>query len=179
MTGKTPDVHFVNDQIFNRSFQRFVAFPVEIFKNQPRTERIKFIPVGRSQPGISSSDCFCIRVGEDFTRVETMPCFGLERSIHPVTVFQGFVIEIENNHGIYIPDHELLRKWNFGKRLLCIFFEQNQCARSCRTRINREINAVGNHCCTKWQHMSPPVFYSLKLMRWVVINSGIEFGHGV
>ena len=110
------------------------------------------------------------------SRVETVSGAGVERTIHPVAVFDTVGIEVENGHGIDIAHAEFRRERNLGEWTLGTFFKKDEDAAGGVGRVDRKVNSPGNQACTEGKRMTvTQTKYTVVVRRVVLADFGHEF----
>ncbi len=174
MLGKAADVHFVDDQVFDRGFERMVRFPIEVVIDQTTTMLIGIVPVRLLAPDIPAADGFGIRIEQNFAGIEAVTLPRRVRTIHAVTVFSILVVQPKNDHGVHVADAELWQERNLDKGRRFSLVKEYQRTRLRIAGVDREVHAACNHCRAEWHWIPDAEFITLIGMRWANVNSLIH-----
>ena len=170
-TCEVTHMHLIDDKIVDGCLQGQIVLPVEVVEHHTGPVLIDIVQIGLFPPHIATHDQFRIRVEQNLGFVETVPLCRIERTVHPVAVFDVLVIEVENHHREHITQSELLEKGNFDERFFLAVVKEYQCAVGGITGIHREIDGVAEYCSPKRIRSAWAQFQSLILMRGEDIDS--------
>src|ERR1041385_2786757 len=107
MPREATDVHLVDDQVFNRRFQRMIRFPIEVVVNQPSAMLIDIVPIWLLAPYISATNRFGVWIEQYLATIKALPLPGDVGAVHPVAVFDILGIQVKDNHRIDVTDPKL------------------------------------------------------------------------
>ena len=110
---------------------------------------VKTIPVGLLPPHIATCNQLGVWIEQDLGLVEAMTFFRTEGTIHPITVFNILIIQIEDHHREHIPQTELLEERDFDKRFLLVVVKEHQRTVGGIAGIDREVDRIADHHCPK------------------------------
>src|SRR5689334_9864725 len=94
-----------------------ISFPVEIVEGETSAMLVEIVPVRLRAPDVTSSDDAGVGIGHNLRTVETKAASRIPGSGKTVTVFELFVIEIEDDHRIHTADAERAREFNLDEGL--------------------------------------------------------------
>lgn len=143
MPGKAADVQFINDQSANREVERPVVFPVEvILRNAPAMRKDVLFP--RRAEDRTPADRAGKGIEQDVPPIEAMTGARMERSLHPVAVFDSIRIEVEDCHGEDVTHPEFRREGDFRERARSLLLEKDQSAGCGLRGENRKVDPARN-----------------------------------
>ncbi len=98
MLCEPPDVHFVDNEVFNGRFKRAIQFPIETIYDYPPTMLIGIGKIGIDAPYLAPAHRFGIRVKQNGVRLKIMTLARLLWSFHAKAILNLLRVEAQDDH---------------------------------------------------------------------------------
>ncbi len=142
MDGEAPDVEFVNDQVFHGNEGPGEVAPVEVVLHHPGfvvlAGAVLHAPLAlaRYRPGIGVQKVLGLVEDQAFLRVPG--------AVHPEGVLELLDVQLEDDHGIHVPDAVPLWEGENGVGLGFPPVEEQKFNGGGAVGVDREVHAAGD-----------------------------------
>ena len=119
-------MHFVDDQVGGRDFQRLVAPPVIIDLDDLSPVRKWIAEIRLQAPNGPAGDGTGIGIQQDAIPVKALPILGVIGTVEAIAVFDGFSVQPKNHHGVDVSDAEGLGKRDLQEGFPLTVIVENQ-----------------------------------------------------
>jgi hypothetical protein len=164
-------VHLVDDEVLDRQFERSIAFPIEVFRDDAGAVGVWARRVQRRAPDVATADRAGHRVEQDLRRIEAMPLGWGVGSVQAEAILEVVEVKVEDHHGEDVTDAKLGWERDLGHGRRDARLEQDERSGTGVPGVHREVDPARKHGGPKGQGKAGPQRKAGMVVGWVDVDA--------